>query len=47
MLQYTITNREILSDKRGRFIKPDGGKTLFENLKFRTFDTRTLNLFHT
>lgn len=39
MLHYIITNREILSDSEGEFIKPDGGESPSENLRFGTFDS--------
>ncbi len=39
MLHYIITNREILSDAAGEFIKSDGGETPSENLRFGTFDS--------
>lgn len=39
MLHYIITNREVRSDAAGEFIKPDGGETPSENLRFGTFDS--------
>ncbi len=39
MLHYIITNRQILPDVNGEYIKPDGGETPSENLRFGTFDS--------
>ena len=43
MLHYIITNRQILSDANGDYIKPDGGETPSENLRFGTFDSDIYN----
>src|SRR5262245_14459561 len=39
MLHYIVTNRRIMSDETGEFIKADGGETPSENLRFGTFDS--------
>jgi esterase/lipase superfamily enzyme len=39
MLHYIITNRQILKDNAGEYIKPDGGETPTEILRFGTFDS--------
>ncbi|MEP6465233.1 MAG: alpha/beta hydrolase [Parafilimonas sp.] len=43
MLHYIITNRQVLSDANGDFIKPDGGETPSENIRFGTFDSDIYN----
>ncbi|RNI39874.1 alpha/beta hydrolase [Hanamia caeni] len=43
MLHYIITNREIIPDEKGEFIKADGGETPSENLRFGTFDSDIYN----
>jgi esterase/lipase superfamily enzyme len=43
MLHYIITNRQIIPDESGEFIKPDGGETPSENLRFGTFDSDIYN----
>lgn len=40
MLHYIITNRQVLQDANDEFIKPDGGETPSENLRFGTFDSQ-------
>ncbi len=39
MTHYLVTNRQIFKDKKGEFIKSDGGETPSENLRFGTFDS--------
>ena len=39
MVHYIVTNRRIISDLKGEFIKADGGETPSENLRFGTFDS--------
>lgn len=39
MKHYIITNRAILKDDLGEYIKPEGGETPSENIRFGTFDS--------
>jgi esterase/lipase superfamily enzyme len=39
MLHYIITNRQILTDDNGEYIKEDGGEMPSEELRFGTFDS--------
>ncbi len=39
MLHYIITNRQIFSDDNGEYVKPDGGESPSDNLRFGTFDS--------
>lgn len=43
MLHYIITNREIIKDDIGEYIKPGGGESPSENLRFGTFDSGIYN----
>jgi esterase/lipase superfamily enzyme len=43
MLHYIITNRQILIDNGTEYIKPDGGETPSENIRFGTFDSSIYN----
>jgi hypothetical protein len=39
MLHYIITNRQILPDANGEYIKIDRGETPSDDLRFGTFDS--------
>lgn len=43
MLHYIITNRQVLKDDNGEYIKIDGGETPSDNLRFGTFDSDIYN----
>ncbi len=43
MLHYIITNRQVLKDANGDYIKPDGGETPSDNIRFGTFDSTIYN----